>query len=239
MRHVRRIIQRGIGRVRDGSGRLSFSARRRLGAHSIGFVLLSASLLAFSSACADSPAAFIGKVVVEWLDDPFVQKMRLAADFAFQDAEGKTWLARAGQVVDGRAFPPVAQMLAGPPLSGEYRKAFVVYESYARHMTEPWRAVDRMLYGASRTEGMDEIDAKVVYAAAYAAGSRWETKATSTCFGSCHAAAPSLTWRPAVNETDLRRWGDWVRANNPALNEIDAHLDAEIRRPGPHLFVQR
>src|SRR5262249_48088355 len=41
---------------------------------------------------------FVGKVVVEWLDDPFVSKMQLREDFGFEDSTGKLWLARQGQV---------------------------------------------------------------------------------------------------------------------------------------------
>jgi Protein of unknown function (DUF1353) len=182
---------------------------------------------------------FIGSVLVEWLEDPFVQRMKLAADFGFVDENGKTWTAHQGQKLDGGAFPPVARAIVGLPYAGDYRRAFVVYESYTRANSEPWPAVHRMLFNASRVEGLDEIEAKILYTVAYASGSRWEIKESSRCFGSCHAAAPALSWRPAVADTELRDWVEWTRRVNPSLDRIDEYLNGVIKRPGPHLFMQR
>ena len=182
---------------------------------------------------------FIGHVTVEWLDDPFVPKIKLLADFGFADGSGRIWLARNGHTLDEGALPPVARTVIGSPLAGEFRRAYVVYEYYTHIRTEPWPAVHRMLFNSSRVEGMEEIDAKILYAVAYAAGSRWEIKESSLCFSSCHKAAAELSWRPAVSDADLRQWADWARRTNPTLDEIDEFLNAAIKRPGPHLFVQR
>jgi hypothetical protein len=71
--------------------------------------LLAATILCRAALAAD-PGHFAGKVVVEWLDDPFIPSMRLQEDFSFQDARGKKWLAPKDAVLDGRSLPPVFRM---------------------------------------------------------------------------------------------------------------------------------
>jgi hypothetical protein len=180
---------------------------------------------------------FVGTVVVEWLDDPFVAKLQLREDFGFEDQSGKLWLARQGQVLDGTSIPLVFRDMIGMPFVGDYRRASIVYDYYCHVMSEPWRDVHRMFYNASLTEGVGEVDAKVMYAALYAAGMRWEMPGSS-CFRSCHAAAPSLTWKPYVEEKEVGPVVEWIRQVNPALEEIDARVDAAVKRPGPHVFAQ-
>jgi hypothetical protein len=199
------------------------------------FVL--AGIFTCAAALSASQGRFVGKVVVEWLDDPFVAKLQLREDFGFEDQAGKLWLARQGQVLDGASIPPVFRSMIGMPFVGDYRRASVVYDYYCHVIAEPWRDVHRMFYHASLTEGVGEVDAKVMYAAVYAGGMRWEMPGSS-CFRSCHAAAPSLTWKPYAEEKDVGPVVEWIRQVNPALEEIDARVDAAVKRPGPHVFAQ-
>ena len=181
---------------------------------------------------------FLGRVMVEWLDDdPFIPSMRLLDDFGFQDPSGKTWMAQKGAVLDGRSFPLVFRDLFGVPFLGSYRKSSVLYDHYCRVMTEPWRAVQRMFYSASLTEGVDDSEAKLMYMALYAGGLRWEMR-NSSCFSHCHASASSLTWKPDIRDVDLSPIAGWIRQASPELDAIDARLDGIIKRPGPHVFEQ-
>jgi len=199
------------------------------------FVL--AGIFVGAAALSAAQGRFVGKVVVEWLDDPFVAKLRLREDFGFEDPAGKLWLAPQGQVLDGASIPPVFRDMIGMPFVGDYRRASIVYDYYCQVMSEPWRDVHRMFYYASLTEGAGEVNAKVMYAALYAAGLRWEM-AGSRCFRSCHVAAPSLTWKPQVENEDVRPVVEWVKQANPSLEEIDSRLDATLKKPGPHVFAQ-
>ena len=199
------------------------------------FVLLGISLSAAVLSAAQG--RFVGKVVVEWLDDPFVAKLQLREDFGFEDQAGKLWLARQGQVLDGASIPLVFRDMIGMPFVGTYRRASIIYDYYCQAMSEPWRDVHRMFYYASLTEGAGEVNAKIMYAALYAAGLRWEMRGSS-CFRSCHAAASSLSWKPQVEDKDVRPVADWIRQANPGLEEIDARVDAAVKKPGPHVFAQ-
>jgi len=77
-----------------------------------------------------------------------------------------------------------------------------------------------------------------MYMTLYAGGLRWEMKG-STCFRGCHASAAALTWKPEIQDLDLRPISAWIRQSSPDLDAIDARLNEIIRKPGPHIFVQR
>ncbi len=183
-------------------------------------------------------AGFTGKVVVEVIDEiEYVHKLRLLEDFSFTDAGGKVWLARKGGILDGETVPRQFYFFEHLPYLAEYRKAAVVHDYFSRIQTEPWRLVHRTLYHASIAEGVTEVQAKVLYATVYAGGWRWEVSGSS-CFRSCHAAARSLTWKPAATAAEVQPVLQWIERNGPTLEDIDARLDAAIRKPGPHVFAQ-
>jgi hypothetical protein len=189
------------------------------------------------SVAADT-SGFAGRVVVEWLDDdPFIARMKLVEDFAFRDPAGRNWRAEKGHVLDGRSIPLLFRDLVGPPFAGEYRRSAVVYEVQAHRMQEPWRAVHRLFYHASRAEGVPDADAKLMYLALYAGGLRWEQPG-SNCFSHCHTAAQSLSWMPATTPAEVQPVVEWIRQVNPGLDQIDRRVDATLRKPGPHIFGQ-
>jgi hypothetical protein len=190
------------------------------------------------SEAADASARFVGRVAVEWLDDdPFITRMRLLQPFAYQDARGKQWGAPEGAILDGRSLPVAFLDLIGPAFAGDYRRSSVVYDAQVKAMTEPWRAVHRMFYEASTTEGVPEMDAKLMYALLYSGGLRWETR-DSSCFRTCHARLESLSWRPMAEAQEIEAVTQWIRKNDPDLDRIDRKLDEAISKPGPHIFSQ-
>lgn len=192
-----------------------------------------------SVALSADPAGFSGKVVVELLDGiEYAYKLRLLQDFSFTDASGKVWLARKGGILDGESVPRGLYSLSGLPYPSEYRKAAVVHDYFCRVRTEAWREVHRTFYQASVVEGLSESQAKALYAVVYAGGWRWEQKGSS-CYRSCHAAVASLAWEPAATPAEVQPVLEWIAQAGPTLDEIDARLDAVIRKPGPHLFAQR
>ena len=202
-------------------------------------------MLAIAAACLCTlsvyagPAGFSGRVVLELLDEAaFPHKLRLLEDFTFIDQTGKPWLARKGGILDGESVPRVLSALHDLPYAAEYRKSAVIHDYFCRARTEPWRQVHRALHEASLVEGLSDGEAKTLYATVYAGGWRWEPKG-STCYRSCHAVATSLVWRPAVTPEEVQPVLDWIGQTGPTLDEIDARLDAAIRKPGPHVFAQR
>jgi hypothetical protein len=183
-------------------------------------------------------AGFSCKVVVELLDGiEFASKLRLLDDFAFTDTAGKMWLARKGGILDGESVPRDLSTLPGLPYPAEYRRAAVVHDYFSRIRTEPWRQVHRAIYEASLAEGVSETQAKGLYAVVYAGGWRWEPTG-SGCYRTCHAAAGLLAWKPAATQAEVRPVLEWIAQLGPTLDDIDARIDAVIKKPGPHLFAQ-
>lgn len=187
---------------------------------------------------ADDGDRFIGRVVLEWVDrDNAPPLLKLREHVGFIEYNGDAWFARKGEVVDGSSLPPAFISMFGSPFTGQHRIAAIIHDFYATNLREPWKDVHRMFYRASVTAGVPDTEAKAMYMVLYAQGPRWEV-ARSRCYGSCHGTSEPLAWRPVTNESDLRVIADWIRKDNPPLEDIERKAHAAIRRPGPHLFAK-
>jgi hypothetical protein len=177
-------------------------------------LLIIVSILAFSTGVLAAEGgetdhgSFEGRVVVEWLDDPFVPTMRLAEPFAYAQSKGKVWKVPQGHIIKGRGMPPLFRDLIGQPFYGGFRKASIVYDHATQEMKQPWDEAQLMFLEASMAEGINESEAKAMYMLLRAQGSRWEVPG-SRCYGSCHGKTEPLLWRPTVDEAvvgDLLGW---------------------------------
>lgn len=195
---------------------------------------LSAGVLAAGTAHSDA-GTFDGKVVVEWLDDPFVPTMRLVEPFGFRQSRGKIWQVPEGHVVKGRGMPPLFRYLIGQPFSGEFRKSAIVYDHATQAMEDPWDEAQRMFLEASIAEGVSRPEAKAMYMLLRAQGSRWEVPG-SRCYGSCHGNEEPLLWRPVVDEAVVAELLGWVRRDDPSLVNIEQRAEKAVLDRGPHVF---
>lgn len=183
-------------------------------------------------------AEFSGRVVLELVEEvAHDHKLRLLEDFAFRDEHGHEWLAPRGALLDGWSITRELRGLPRLPLESQFRKSAVVHDHFSQVKTARWRDVHRMLYSASLVEGLAPTEAKTLYMAIYASGWRWEPKGSS-CYGSCHAAATMLAWRPDATAAELAPVADWLQRSDPTLEQIEQQVDAALKRPGPHLFTQ-
>lgn len=184
-------------------------------------------------------SGFLGRVAVEWDDTDLFNRQRLVllADFGFQDAGGRQWIARKGTALDGTSFSPLFEQLVGLPFVGEHRRAGVLHDYFAQQLTHDWKQVRRLYYEALLAEGLSVNEAKTAYAVLYATGMRWEVRGSS-CYVNCHSAATALRWKPDVTEEELEPVFDLLNDGNPGLDEIDRVADAAVPKPGPHLFSQ-
>jgi hypothetical protein len=178
---------------------------------------------------------FEGRVLVEWLDDPFVPTMRLVESFEYHEASGRVWKVPAGHVVKGRGMPPLFRDLIGQPFQGGFRKAAIVYDYTTQAMEEPWDEAQLMFLEASMAEGVIQSEAKVMYLLLRAQGSRWEVPG-SRCYGSCHGKTEPLLWRPVVDDSAVGELLGWVRRENPSLLDIEQRAETAVLDRGPHVF---
>jgi hypothetical protein len=205
-------------------------------AQSITFAILTVAAGPAGSA-GDAPA-FRGRVVLEIPDEPEASgRLRVAEEFSFVDSLGKTWTAPRGALAQGNLLPRPMQHLGIPLPEGPVRRAAVIRDVAVEARTEPWRKVARMYFDANLAEMVSEPEAKVLYAAWYAGGTRWEPRGSS-CFRSCHIAATALAWQVDASSAPVAEILDWIWRDNPSLDAIDQRLDDAITRPGPHLFAQ-
>lgn len=205
--------------------------------------ILALALLVMWSACvvADDAsriagASFEGKVVVEWLDDPYVLKLRLVNDFAFHDATG-IWVVPAGAVVDGRSLPTLFVKLVGRPFESNFRKTALVYDYAVKSQERSWEESQRMFYDGLLAEGVIPAEAKVMYMLLNATGPRWEIRGSYDCYGRCHHSRDAdLRWSPKVHDEDVIALMSWVRSEDPSLEQIDQRVKQTVIEVSPHMI---
>lgn len=101
---------------------------------------------------------------------------------AYVDPAGQEWLAPVGTKTDGASIPTIFLSLAGDRFEREYLNAAVVHDAYcdrrnkgqASYQTRPWCAVHRMFFEALIAGGAAPAKAKLMYAAVWMGGPRWE-----------------------------------------------------------------
>lgn len=180
---------------------------------------------------------FEGDAELERLDDdPFVPRFRVISELRFEQASGEVWLTPADSIVDGRSVPLMFIQLAGNLFDRKFRKTAITYDYAVQSKYHSWKKVHRMFYDGTLTEGVQPLEAKVMYLLLSASGSRWAPHGPDSCFSRCHNGAEELEWRPRVDEEKLASLLNWVRTENPSLEAIDQRASAAIIEKGPHIF---
>ncbi len=134
-------------------------------------IVLFLSLLALP-VWAENYGSFIGRVVAEWGADG--RTMTLMEPFAYIDPTNHRWEAPSGSKIDGASIPQIAWSLIGGPFEGKYRAASVIHDVACAEKTRYWRDVHRAFYTGMLASGVDVTKAKIMYAAVYHFGPRWE-----------------------------------------------------------------
>lgn len=180
----------------------------------------------------------------------------IAAPLSFRDADEQRWIAPPGTLTDGASIPPIFTDLIGAPTSREFANAAALHdalcgignEDLPGFHSETWEKTHRMFYQALRVGGTDEVRAKIMFAAVYLGGPRWEDlrppyEAEGETSGrlSTQGAGPAPETRGLENwaraagvpdvrlRAEMRRTRDWIAAQNPSIPAIEAHLTGRER----------
>lgn len=157
----------------------------------------------------------------------------LLAPFGFVDQTDKTWLAPKGVTVDGASIPEILWSVVGSPWTGKYREASVIHDYYCETRTDTWQNVHRVFYDAMLVNGVSELQAKIMYAAVYRFGPRWNFKYTPACEGCMAVPYQVPFYRPEPNAAEAEQLKLKVQTGNLSLEaierEADAGFQAEIR----------
>lgn len=162
----------------------------------------------------------------------------------FVDAVSQNWAAPASTLTDGASIPPVFVQVIGDPKSREFINAATIHDAYCGVGNEdgtffqaaPWPKVHRMFYDALRVGGTPKIKAKIMYAAVYMGGPRWDganrpqVSRSAISISSKSVPNPSnknLLQRgiPAsVMVAEMARVKSYIETNDPPIADLERHL---------------
>jgi hypothetical protein len=123
----------------------------------------------------------------------------------------------------------------GGPFEGKYRNASVLHDVAYEKKERPPQDCDRMFYNAMRCSGVSVVEAKTMYYALNRFGHHWrfpikrakpvkqkdlEQQGEAMEAGQVPRAEPV---------TDINAARDWIRGNDPSLEEIEQRAQAEPR----------
>lgn len=135
----------------------------------------------------------------------------------FWDANGVSWTAPAKTLTDGATIPQIFETLIGDRQSREYVMAAALHDAYCgvgndalpTWRTRPWEDVHRMFYEALLVNGTAPVTAKIMYAAVYLGGPRWDDPSRDLSDVPAETLGQELVWCL-----------DWIEAENPTPKEI-------------------
>jgi len=141
----------------------------------------------------------------------------------FLDSSGVEWTAPQGTLTDGASVPRLALPVTDGRWDTEFLKAAVVHDAYCQednetrcpdqYRTKPWRAVHRMFYDACVAGGTSSLKAKIMFAAVWLAGPRWDDPDERL-----QQASPDLL---TIGFTGSK---EWIEQNDPTVEEIEADM---------------
>lgn len=101
---------------------------------------------------------------LEFLDDG--RRVRLLADYIWEDSRGHNWIAKEGTICDGASIPRPAWWLIGSPFTGKYRNAAIPHDAYYMdHRGRTRLEVDKAFYEQMREDGVGRFKAWLIYKA--------------------------------------------------------------------------
>ncbi len=173
---------------------------------------------------------YSGTIDTRWDQDG--RTMTLLNELRYTDPKGVVWIAPAGSVIDGASIPRALWSFMGGPFEGKYRNASVLHDVGYDRKNKPPAEVDRMFYNAMRCSGVGAVEAKTMYYALLRFGRHWKftvKKAKPVVPDSSHDL---LTQEPRSTTVDPNEVGaiqQWIRQNDPSLDQIESRVDAKGR----------
>lgn len=156
--------------------------------------------------------SYKGRLILDFTDHP--RDGIVVEPFAYVDPEGREWPVPRGSKVDGASIPRPLWSLIGGPWEGPYRQASVIHDHFCNTKDRGWRNVHKVFYDAMRSSGVNEVQAKIMYAAVVYFGPKWKKE-----FGI--DGKPQLrTYQQPFDQVEMDRLRDWVKASNPSTDQI-------------------
>ncbi len=170
---------------------------------------------------------YSGPVDARWDSDG--RNMTLLSELRYIDPKGVVWIAPAGSKVDGASIPRSLWSFMGGPFEGKYRNASVLHDVAYDEKSRPWQEADRMFYNAMRCSGVSVVEAKTMYYALYKFGRHWKfsfKRAKAVQPNAAPSGSESAPRATAVSPQDVDAIQQWVKKNDPSLNQIEARANS-------------
>lgn len=147
----------------------------------------------------------------------------VSEDLVFVDSAGRVWTAPNGTHTDGATVPRLALSISDGRFDRKVIKAALIHDAYCQsfnrercpeqYQQQPWQAVHRMFYEACLAGGYSGNTAKVLYAAVWLGGPRWD--------------APESGWH-ALPQAEAEKvyvvCRTWIEREDPSLEEIETWM---------------
>ncbi|WP_439121865.1 DUF1353 domain-containing protein [Marivita sp.] len=156
----------------------------------------------------------------------FVEKFQHAflptsKELTFIDARGVMWTAPVQTLTDGASIPTIFEPIMGDRQSREYLLAAAMHDAFCgvgnealpTFQTRSWEDVHRMFFEALIVAGTSPQKAKIMFAAVYLGGPRWDDP---------ERGLDSVAPDDLIQE--LEWCADWIAANDPSPAEIETWM---------------
>lgn len=194
---------------------------------------LSCLLLAFAPGIVSAQSGrFDSAALVEFSPDG--RSVVLKRAFKFTDTQGQEWRVPVNTVVDGASIPQPFWSLIGGPFEGKYRDASIVHDYFCEKKNRSWRAVHRVFYDGMIANGVDPVQAKLMYYAVYRFGPRWEIRTERVPVPQFSGPPRMVDREIAVelpsaeyNAADVEAALALIASSNPSLEDLDRLADSD------------
>ncbi|WP_425100108.1 DUF1353 domain-containing protein [Tropicibacter sp. S64] len=146
-----------------------------------------------------------------------------ASQLNFVDADGTTWIAPRRTLTDGASVPQIFISIVGDPTSPEFRNAAAMHDAYCGIGNETggmfhkarWQDVHKMFYDGLVVGGAAPGVAKLMFAAVWLGGPRWETSLTLD-----HVPV-------AARQQSMRKAKAFIEREDPPINRLIKFLETQ------------
>lgn len=149
----------------------------------------------------------------------------IAQELEFVDGRRQRWIAPRRTLTDGASIPQIFVPIVGDPTTPEFVNAAAVHDAYcgignedgAMYHSKTWQEVHRMFYDTLVVGGTPTPKAKLMFAAVWLGGPRWQPL----------DGTPDLTMDrlpAALRMTAMRSTRDYIATAEPTLPQLIRYL---------------
>ena len=157
----------------------------------------------------------------------------------FVDPAGVTWTAPPLTLTDGASIPTIFETLLGDRQQREFLLAAALHDAYCgvgnegleTFQTRPWPEVHRMFYEALIAAGAPPTKARIMFAAVYLGGPRWDDPARSLEGVPPEVLLQEMEWCLKwieAKDPDVARIEEWMQSREQALRDGTASRPAVL-----------